>query len=138
MVCRATTKAESISVLTDRDALKHAIAVPKTRLTARSIATRLIRRKRSDIVGPNLPSTDVLRFKMSRRKVDSYPGDFDGNSLCLDREEFPIKLGKSDLVRAVRLRPNGRRETDTIGGGNARAPAHRYDSRRGSRTVAWP
>src|SRR6516162_4972528 len=61
MVCSATTRAESISVLTDRDALKHAIALPKTRLTARTIATRLIRRKRSDIAGPYLPFADVSR-----------------------------------------------------------------------------
>jgi hypothetical protein len=44
---------------------------------------------------------------MSRRKIDSYPGDFDGNPLCVDREEFPIKSGKSALAMAIRLWRNG-------------------------------
>ena len=107
MVCCATTKADSISVLTDRDALKHAIALPKTRLTARPIATRLIRCKRSDIGGPQPAICGRAEaFKMSRRKIDSYSTDFDGNWFGVDREEFPIKSGKYDLARAVRMRPN--------------------------------
>ena len=75
-----------------------------------TITTRLIRPQTLRQSGaPTTTRGRVEAFKMSRGKIDSYRGNFDGYSLCVDREEFLMKSGKSDLARAVRLRPNGSR-----------------------------
>src|SRR5206468_12034774 len=54
IVWRPTTRAERISVRTERWALRHAITPPRTRLRRRTTQTRPIRRNRSDIARQRL------------------------------------------------------------------------------------
>src|SRR5215471_21109071 len=70
MVCCATTKAESISVRTDREALKHAKSRQRQGLRPETITTGLIRpqtqRQRG---GPTATRGRVESFKMPRQKI---------------------------------------------------------------------
>jgi len=67
-----STKAESISVLTDRDALKHAIAPPKTSLTTGNHHDEADQAASAATGGrPHLPIADVSRHSMPRQKIDA-------------------------------------------------------------------
>src|SRR5262249_1361929 len=75
-------RAACISVRRDRDALKQASTPPRARLTNRTMATRVIRRNRSDMVRPR-----------ARIGADPRQDRTAGRSMCLTEPHCGTDLG---------------------------------------------